>query len=246
MFDNCNIMVRAALEAAQSTDGVIGNVTGCTLTVVWNASKRCLMHTTAALTFVSEMKKLQGIIQVGLATGTMLHGNVGTRTSRFATAFGAPLEAAEAMTDHAHRLGVYCLMADCTSDKRLQADQTLRSCLRLVDAWCDLDRDRVTQIFEVSLSHLDSALQAWALVGTGSTGNSTNHADLEYQTIKVHDAMKGGDGIAQLGELADEFPDDRVLQKVVDMMRNAVPLPCQGFRTYIQFRHYCEVNAPRK
>ena len=230
-------MVRAAHEAAQSTDGVIGNVTGCTLTVVWNASKRCLMHTTAALTFVSEMKKLQGIIQVGLATGTMLHGNVGTRTSRFATAFGAPLEAAEAMTDHAHRLGVYCLHADCTSDKRLQADQTLRSCLRLVDAWCDLDRDKaLISVFEVSLSALETSLDAWTM----NTGPTKDQGKVEHHTALVQAALKGREGVKDLLQATKEEPEDHVLQKVFEMISSSGTTT--GYRCSVRFSHYSEVH----
>ena len=239
MFDNCNIMVRAALEAAQSTDGVIGNVTGCTLTVVWNASKRCLMHTTAALTFVSEMKKLQGIIQVGLATGTMMHGNVGTRTSRFATAFGAPLEAAEAMTDHAHRLGVYCLMADCTSDKRLQADQTLRSCLRLVDAWCEEGRIEIISIFEVNLASLEKCLESWSLVGVPMHKSGAESSSIEYQSNVVQHALTSGDGVAKLREIVQEFPDDHVLRKSFELIAEA--RPTEGYRCRVSFSHYTEL-----
>ena len=229
-------MVRAAHEAAQSTDGVIGNVTGCTLTVVWNASKRCLMHTTAALTFVSEMKKLQGIIQVGLATGTMLHGNVGTRTSRFATAFGAPLEAAEAMTDHAHRLGVYCLHADCTSDKRLQADQTLRSCLRLVDAWRDVQRDMIVSIYEVHAAALEEALNAWTM----TSGGASAHPDIELHTSLVQAALRDTSGIPALREAAHNAQHDEVLQKVLSMIASTTPK--DGYRAAVRFTHYAEVD----
>eukprot|EP01061_Rhynchopus_euleeides_P001263 TRINITY_DN1089_c0_g1_i7.p1 TRINITY_DN1089_c0_g1~~TRINITY_DN1089_c0_g1_i7.p1 ORF type:complete len:521 (+),score=144.37 TRINITY_DN1089_c0_g1_i7:56-1564(+) len=178
MFDNCNIMVRSALEAAHATDGVIGNVTGRTLTVVWNASKKCAMHSTAALMFVSEMKKLEGIMQVGLATGTMLHGNVGTKTSRFATAFGTPLEAAEAMTDHASMFGVYCLYADCTIDRRLEADVAVHSCLRLVDAWKEEGKDRLLNIYEVHVNSLTELLQGWS----GLPVVNSHAADLDGDT----------------------------------------------------------------
>ena len=204
-------MVRAAIEAASSTDGVIGNVTGRTLTVVWNASKKCTMHTTAALNFVSEMKKLQNIMQVGLATGTMLHGNVGTKTSRFATSFGVTLEAAEAMTDHASSFGVYCLYADCTSDKRLESDSTVRSCLRMVDAWqyrhpC---KGQSITIYEVHLSSLATALQGWG--GNHDEFDDHECVDLAYHTEVVKESMKSKEGLHNLIELA-KSTGDRTLQ----------------------------------
>ena len=209
MFDNCNIMVRSALEAAGATDGVVGNVTGRTLTVSWNASKKCTMHTTAALNFVSEMQKLQGIMQVGIATGTMLHGNVGTKTSRFATTFGMPLEAAEAMTDHAKAFGVYCLYADCTSDKRLEADKTVRSCLRLVDAWFESEKSIVMQIYEVHLGQLAHAMEGWGGEG-GDTGAAVT-AELDSQTRAVQAALQGG-SLEALRSSVDKEGGDTVLK----------------------------------
>ena len=238
LFDNCNIMVRAAVEAAHATDGVISNVTGCSLSVLWNASKRCLMHTTAALSFASEMKKLQQIMQVGLATGTVLHGNVGTRTSRFATTFGVPLDAAEAMTEHAQRLGVYCLHADCSHDKRLQADVTVRSCLRLVDAWLDERRERPIQIYEVHMSLLERAMQSWAL--TMDAVDKVEDSDyVEEHTLLVQDALFGGDGIAQLVSLAEHRPDDLVLQRVARMI--SLSSPTEGHRCIVEFTTYNEI-----
>eukprot|EP01061_Rhynchopus_euleeides_P001257 TRINITY_DN1089_c0_g1_i15.p1 TRINITY_DN1089_c0_g1~~TRINITY_DN1089_c0_g1_i15.p1 ORF type:complete len:504 (+),score=167.03 TRINITY_DN1089_c0_g1_i15:56-1513(+) len=229
MFDNCNIMVRSALEAAHATDGVIGNVTGRTLTVVWNASKKCAMHSTAALNFVSEMKKLQGIMQVGLATGTMLHGNVGTKTSRFATAFGTPLEAAEAMTDHASMFGVYCLYADCTVDKRLQADVTVRSCLRLVDAWKEEGKDRVLHIYEVHLRNLAQAMQGW---GGPDPEKSRLDTDLDMQTRAVEAALQDPEGADALRSIVEEEGDE-VLLRVLRMFD--VTRPRDGYRCTVRF-----------
>ena len=211
LFDNCNIMVRAAIEAASSTDGVIGNVTGRTLTVVWNASKKCTMHSTAALNFVSEMKKLQGIMQVGLATGTMLHGNVGTKTSRFATSFGLPGEAAEAMTDYASTFGVYCLYADCTVDKRLQADATVRSTLRMVDAWKDSASAQHITIYEVHLPCLSRAIQGWEENGWAAAPSKDKTTDVDHHTRLVTQAIAGHEGLSRLREYANEM-DDPVLK----------------------------------
>ena len=208
MFESSNIMIRAAAEAAQATDGVVGNVTGRTLTVVWNATKKCVQHSTAALTFAQELLKLKGMLQVGLATGTMLHGNVGTRTSRFVTTFGTPLEAASAMTDHAKMFGVYCLYADCTTDNRLQSEATLRSCVRLVDVWHVSLRAFNTHIYEVNLSRLASALSGW---GGGVTESTQDDTSVEAHSRAVAAAMSEHTP-TRLRELCDSLPDDRVLR----------------------------------
>eukprot|EP01061_Rhynchopus_euleeides_P011559 TRINITY_DN2110_c0_g1_i9.p1 TRINITY_DN2110_c0_g1~~TRINITY_DN2110_c0_g1_i9.p1 ORF type:complete len:220 (+),score=51.72 TRINITY_DN2110_c0_g1_i9:94-660(+) len=178
------------------------------------------------------MKKLQQIMQVGLATGTMLHGNVGTRTSRFATTFGVPLDAAEAMTEHAQRLGVYCLHADCSHDKRLQADVTVRSCLRLVDAWLDERHERPIHIYEVHLDSLERAIQAWFLQA------DPGHSGLERQSSIVQAAMRGVEGLERLHELAEGRPDDAVLQRVVVLMAAAQSVT--GYRCPVRFTRYVE------
>eukprot|EP01061_Rhynchopus_euleeides_P011502 TRINITY_DN2106_c0_g1_i1.p1 TRINITY_DN2106_c0_g1~~TRINITY_DN2106_c0_g1_i1.p1 ORF type:complete len:585 (+),score=207.30 TRINITY_DN2106_c0_g1_i1:1651-3405(+) len=231
LFDNSNIMVRAAVEAAHATGGVIGNVTGRTLTVVWNASKKCTKHSTAALTFAQELYKLKDLMQVGLATGTMLHGNIGTRTSRFATAFGVPLEAAEAMTDHARMFGVYCLYADCTSDNRLQSEHTIRSCVRLVDVWRDVRHCLNAHVYEVHLQQLQVALQGW---GGEKDGTKAMHVDLEYHTKVINEAMQdGGEGVDALRQLVEDTPSDGVIRRVLEMLEYSRPK--DGYRCAVTF-----------
>ena len=209
LFDNCNIMVRSAVEAAHASDGVVGNVTGRTLTVVWNATKKCLRHSTTAATFAEELRKLKDFLQVGLATGQMLHGNVGSKTNRFATTFGMPLEAAEAMTDHARMFGVYCLYADCTTENRLQHDASLRTCIRLVDVWKDTQRLRTARIYEVHLTQLATAMQMWM---GASEAEASNAPDLEHHTTVVNAAMNGEAGWSELRRLVEQSPEDNVLQ----------------------------------
>ena len=214
-------MVRSAVEAAHATGGVVGNVSGRTLTVVWNASKRCSMHSTAALTFAQEMKNLKYMLQVGLSTGTMLHGNVGTRASRFPTAIGLPLDAAEAMTDHARMFGVYCLYADCTADSRLQSEATVRSCVRLVDIWLEASRKRQARIYEVCLERLQNAIQGWA--GAMTSTSTGPQLDLERHTRVTEAAMRGGEGLNELRQLAAQDPSDRVLE----VCPSSPPVPCR-------------------
>ena len=203
-------MVRSAVEAAHASDGVVGNVTGATLSVVWNAAKKCLRHSTAAVTFAEELRKTKDLLQVGLATGQMLHGNVGSKTNRFATTFGMPLEAAEAMTDHARMFGVYCLYADCTAEGRLNSESALRPCLRLVDVWKEASRTmRTIRIYEVHLAHLANAMQMW--VGAPAD-TSKDDIDLERHSSIIAAAMDGQEGWEGVRQLATDCPNDAVLR----------------------------------
>ena len=206
-FENYNLMLRAAIEAASQTDGVLGGVTGRTLTVVWNASKSCKLHTTSALRFASQIQWRAGsIARVGISTGTLLHGNVGTNTQRFATAFGRPLEAAEAAADMALRLGTFAVIADCTNDCKLISNSAISPFLRMADLWLDSETNKEIAIYEVLCSALLKQLEdGWGIVTDGSaTGADVhnkafrealcgNEDQLNY--IKRQALMCGDDGV---------------------------------------------------
>ena len=176
IFENYNLMLRAAIEAASQTDGVLGGVTGRTLTVVWNASKSCKLHTTSALRFASQIQWRAGsIARVGISTGTLLHGNVGTNTQRFATAFGRPLEAAEAAADVALELGTFAVIADCTNDCKLISNSAISPFLRMADLWQD-EESRQIAIYEVLCSALMKQLEdGWGVVTDGSQTGTDAH-----------------------------------------------------------------------
>ena len=176
-FENYNLMLRAAIEAASQTDGVLGGVTGRTLTVVWNASKSCKLHTTSALRFASQIQWRAGsIARVGISTGTLLHGNVGTNTQRFATAFGRPLEAAEAAADVALELGTFAVIADCTNDCKLISNSAISPFLRMADLWLDSETNKEIAIYEVLCSALMKQLEdGWGVVTDGGATGADVH-----------------------------------------------------------------------
>ena len=176
-FENYNLMLRVAIDAAVQTDGVLGGVTGKTLTVVWNASKSCKLHTTSALRFASQIQwRVGSIVRVGISTGTLLHGNVGTNTQRFATAFGRPLEAAEAAADVALGLGTFAVIADCTNDCKLISNSAISPFLRMADLWLDSETNKQIAIYEVLCSALMKQLEdGWGIVTDGGATGADAH-----------------------------------------------------------------------
>eukprot|EP01063_Lacrimia_lanifica_P009859 TRINITY_DN1670_c0_g3_i2.p1 TRINITY_DN1670_c0_g3~~TRINITY_DN1670_c0_g3_i2.p1 ORF type:complete len:1182 (+),score=405.20 TRINITY_DN1670_c0_g3_i2:87-3632(+) len=163
-FESVNMMVRLAGEAATATDGVVGPVTGRTLTVFWNASKRCKQHVMASMRFVAQIqRRTAGFLKVGIGSGTMHTGNVGTQKQRFATTFGPPLEAAEAMADLADTVGSFCFFSDCTSEARLAAEPSVQDALRLVDVWFDVSEYRRMHIFELDVDTFRTAMEQWGM-----------------------------------------------------------------------------------
>eukprot|EP01060_Flectonema_neradi_P035244 TRINITY_DN6423_c0_g1_i2.p1 TRINITY_DN6423_c0_g1~~TRINITY_DN6423_c0_g1_i2.p1 ORF type:complete len:1061 (+),score=199.44 TRINITY_DN6423_c0_g1_i2:74-3184(+) len=187
VFDNCNFMVRTAADAASQTDGIVGSVTGGTMTVVWNASKNCKLHATAAMRFAAQLqRRVCEICTVGIATGSMLHGNVGTQKKRFQTVFGRPLQAAEAAADNARRLGSFCLLADCTPDNKLSSNSAISPFLRIVDSWLDKYNGHIIVLYEALTSKLMVQLEdAWGTVTDG------NNNEVEVHNKAFNDVIGG-------------------------------------------------------
>ena len=213
-FENYNLMLRAAIEAASQTDGVLGGVTGRTLTVVWNASKSCKLHTTSALRFASQIQWRAGsIARVGISTGTLLHGNVGTNTQRFATAFGRPLEAAEAAADVALELGTFAVIADCTNDCKLISNSAISPFLRMADLWLDSETNKQIAIYEVLCSALMKQLEdGWGVVTDGgATG-----ADVHNKAFR--DVLAGKSEALRTIELESTMDVNDVVVAVCDLL----------------------------
>eukprot|EP01059_Diplonema_ambulator_P030504 TRINITY_DN5241_c0_g1_i3.p1 TRINITY_DN5241_c0_g1~~TRINITY_DN5241_c0_g1_i3.p1 ORF type:complete len:519 (+),score=113.04 TRINITY_DN5241_c0_g1_i3:223-1557(+) len=218
MFENCNTMVRLVVEAASQTDGVVGNVTGRTMTIMWNASKSCKMHTTAALRFAAQLERRSSkIMRVGVSSGEMLFGNVGTQKKRFHTTFGRPLEAAEAAADHALHLGAFCLLADCTADCKLVRNPAISPFVRVVDMWMDDDFDKQIVLLELMTAKLIAQLEdSWGTVASG------DDPELERHNARVVAAIEGDkNALEALKQACAMHTHDIVLKRTFTLVAQA-------------------------
>ena len=138
-------------------------MTGDQLVAHWNAAKPCRLHVVASMSFAAQLEKgTAHILRVGVATGSMLHGNVGTHKARFATMQGAPLGTAYALSEHALVLGTFALLADCTGSGSIhQSEDMIRNSSRLVDAWYLQPASISVMIYEVLCTRLRSAIGMW-------------------------------------------------------------------------------------
>eukprot|EP01060_Flectonema_neradi_P007265 TRINITY_DN1503_c1_g1_i4.p1 TRINITY_DN1503_c1_g1~~TRINITY_DN1503_c1_g1_i4.p1 ORF type:complete len:1103 (+),score=239.59 TRINITY_DN1503_c1_g1_i4:38-3346(+) len=219
VFENYNLMLKAAIEAASQTDGVLSGVSGRALTVVWNGSRPCRLHTTCALRFASQLQlRISTIGRIGVGTGSLLHGNVGTVAQRFATAFGRPLEAAEASADMALSLDTFAVIADCT-EGRLSDNSAIMPFLRLADVWLDEEHHKPISIYEVLCSALKEQLEdGWGVVSDGSSTGTDAH----NKTFR--DVISGRvDEISKLEMTAAMSGTDPVLSKICKILRSIDP-----------------------
>ena len=205
-FENYNLMLRAAVDAASQTDGVPGNVTGTSLTVIWNATKVCKVHTTAAIRFASQIQWRVGkMAKLGLATGKLLHGNVGNSTQRYHTVFGLPLRAAYAAAELAPALGTFAIVADCTPDNSLISNSAVSPFLRMVDLWLPTESELQIHLFEILGESLSKQIEdGWGLVDSSQTNTDVHNKAFkdvlagngeEIEKIKLQMTMSGDDAV---------------------------------------------------
>eukprot|EP00755_Sulcionema_specki_P010890 Sspe_Gene.7199::Locus_2439_Transcript_1_1_Confidence_1.000_Length_3663::g.7199::m.7199 len=217
VFERYNLMIRAATDAATQTDGVVQSVTGRSMLIVWNGSKTCRMHSSAACRFAAMLQRRTGsIIRVGLATGNMLHGNVGTQKTRFNAVYGRPLAAAQSAADYAAVIGTYCLLADCTQEKR-GANWALQPVLRPVDVWQDSKDKQNLVIYELDSRKLMQQLEdAWG------DAIDVSEADREVYSRAFFGAVAGNaDDLQVLQHLSSQNQDDLVLKRVLNILSKA-------------------------
>ena len=207
-FDNSNAMVRAVSETAANTEGVIGGVSGNTITVLWNASKKCRMHTLAGLSFAAQVcSRTERFMRVGVATGSLLHGNIGTQKNRFSTTAGLGVDAADAMADYASRLGVFCVFCDCLGEKRA-VDISLEATVRLIDLWQAISGDKkLLRIYELDSKKLITKLGMWEEDELSETLRSRD----QYDAIVSFCAAPEEEKLERLRVIA-ETHDDEVLR----------------------------------
>eukprot|EP01059_Diplonema_ambulator_P033697 TRINITY_DN7177_c1_g1_i1.p1 TRINITY_DN7177_c1_g1~~TRINITY_DN7177_c1_g1_i1.p1 ORF type:complete len:1065 (+),score=311.07 TRINITY_DN7177_c1_g1_i1:439-3195(+) len=228
VFDDCNAMVRAAVDSATQTDGVLGNVTGQTLTVFWNASKVCKLHTTSAMRFAAHLNVRASIMRVGIATGPLLYGNVGTQKRRFHTAFGSTLDAAHAAAGLCAHRHTFSILADLTPDCSASASAAVSPFLRMIDIWGEGHRN--IQIYELLCAKLTKQLEdAWGTM-------SGSDPELEAHNAAFKAALKGDtDALDKLRLLTALGQGDHTMQRVVKSLEKLTKDPIRTCRVRVVF-----------
>eukprot|EP01061_Rhynchopus_euleeides_P016717 TRINITY_DN2802_c0_g1_i8.p1 TRINITY_DN2802_c0_g1~~TRINITY_DN2802_c0_g1_i8.p1 ORF type:complete len:1134 (+),score=359.80 TRINITY_DN2802_c0_g1_i8:39-3440(+) len=191
VFDEFNLLVRSAAEAAISLDGQVAAVSAAQVVVTWNASKRCRQHVTSALRFAEYLEnRTQSIMRLGIATGDFLHGNVGTLKQRYTTSLGTPLLVAEAAAEYAAESDFYTIYADASNTgdalQRHESQHVSRS-LFLCDVWFCPRLSLKLQVYVLNTEMLQALMNEW---GTDLTGRVLSDATNEAGIKGMRDAAQ--------------------------------------------------------
>ena len=173
IFDDFNHVVRSASESALSLEGQV-HLSASSVTVFWNTVARTKQHLTAALRFAEYLETRTDGITLGISTGTLSHGNVGTLKQRYTTSFGVPVLAAEAAAEYAEESSFFACFADATHEgnalERNNAER-VSDCLFLCDVWFFQRSSLRLDVYQMNCSVLTSLLKGW---GHGNDSEPTS------------------------------------------------------------------------
>ena len=231
LFNDINLMIRIVADAAFDTDGVLGAVLGNTILVSWNTSKKNQLHTIASMRFASQLQKRGSrLMTIGVATGTALHGNIGSQSRRFHSIYGVALSCATSLSDHAAALGSFCLIGDCTRESRFLKDDSISSFLRLVDSWYLRDEHVTIHVYDIRCAKFLTHLENWGAGETLMTPEDSVSVSAIIQKL-IHGDRASMEELSVAASLA---PDDVVLANVKKMFSTSVP-GLEGYRCEIGF-----------
>eukprot|EP01062_Namystynia_karyoxenos_P039387 TRINITY_DN2863_c1_g1_i1.p1 TRINITY_DN2863_c1_g1~~TRINITY_DN2863_c1_g1_i1.p1 ORF type:complete len:1970 (+),score=454.14 TRINITY_DN2863_c1_g1_i1:75-5912(+) len=119
-------VIAAVDEAAEQTQGAFVGTVGSSFVVCWNAfGKRCREHAHLARLFASSLRRrldatateAEVPVHIGIASGPVLCGTVGTSRRRFQSVLGNCVELAAHCALHALRGAQFCLLATDTAQE---------------------------------------------------------------------------------------------------------------------------------
>eukprot|EP01059_Diplonema_ambulator_P027853 TRINITY_DN46524_c0_g1_i1.p1 TRINITY_DN46524_c0_g1~~TRINITY_DN46524_c0_g1_i1.p1 ORF type:complete len:380 (+),score=95.45 TRINITY_DN46524_c0_g1_i1:95-1141(+) len=213
VFDSCNLMIRCVSEVASQTDGTVGSLHADSMVVSWNTAKNTRQHVAAAMRFVSELKRrAESVLRVGIATGKVLHGNVGTKNQRYHNIFGPTVKAAEACSALTRSFSCFALVADCSEDGCLGGNPCVSAFIRIVDVWWDMCSKQAVRIYQIDagkfLAEFDNS---WGMA-------TEDTSDQEYK--KAYYAALQGDE-QSLGYIKSLGGSDSTLMMVYKLLSRA-------------------------
>ncbi|KAJ9435601.1 Adenylate cyclase [Diplonema papillatum] len=173
VFEACNQVIRCASDAALLTDGSVLSMCGSHVFVAWNTVRNVKLHASAALQFAGEMQNRcrHASVRVGIATGQVQFGNVGTVAKRFSIVIGKTVTAAFLAAETCVQLRCFSMFANCAVVSNWMEGGSVHSLLRLVDIWLDSSSgDRRVFVYQVLTDKMNDLDCVWQLAEDPALG----------------------------------------------------------------------------
>eukprot|EP01062_Namystynia_karyoxenos_P004186 TRINITY_DN11480_c0_g1_i1.p1 TRINITY_DN11480_c0_g1~~TRINITY_DN11480_c0_g1_i1.p1 ORF type:complete len:1208 (+),score=117.27 TRINITY_DN11480_c0_g1_i1:110-3733(+) len=147
--------------SAARTQGKVIAVIGVWAYVHWTVANRCPAHQNQAALFATYLTTAAPHVRIGLGSGDLYVGNVGTARQRFSTHAGLPVHIAVALCREAADFGARCLFASFPDAAEPEGAMGGRG-LRPVDVWRLVaprsSGESFITVREVNLSNADDNL----------------------------------------------------------------------------------------
>ncbi|KAJ9448406.1 putative ammonium transporter 1 member 5 [Diplonema papillatum] len=151
-----NEALSRVLNCLDRTEGTVAALVGMSLACGWNTTKKTALHFDNALRFVGMLYSAQARLNeaeatsrrfyVGIATGTVLVGNVGTQLQRFVSVIGPCVKLSGCLAFTARDIDVFCLAASLVHDELLQS---MRQHARPIDRWHTTGGTACVNVYQV-------------------------------------------------------------------------------------------------
>ncbi|KAJ9466538.1 Adenylate cyclase [Diplonema papillatum] len=223
-FEACNQVIRCGGDAATLTDGAVLILCGNNLLLAWNTAKTCRMHATAALQFAAELRRLcrPAIVNVGVATGLVHYGNVGTVSKRFSTVAGRTVTVAMLASELCSRYRTFSLVGDFTTTNNLTTKANVSALVRMVDVWKDIVTGKKVLLYQLVTSKLKQLESIWEALD--DTDNLRHDALLRESLAGNTDALE---------KLRLSAADDDKVMKLVLLNLHSMSVPNPQFRVLV-------------
>ena len=207
-----NTTLSKAINCIERSEGSIVSVIATTMTIGWNTVKQCVSHYEGALRFTSLMDSVFNIseqVAIGISSGSIQCGNVGSQDQRFVTVFGPCVSMCGLLCQASQDIGAFALCCNVPTSFPL---------LRPVGTWNNVmgDSGRIT-IYEIRLEKLKQSLSGKVQAESPGCQQQSEWGWCGYYREAFH---------SNDWETIDSNrdPNDTVLQRVSEMMRNDTSL----------------------
>eukprot|EP01060_Flectonema_neradi_P026637 TRINITY_DN357_c0_g2_i11.p1 TRINITY_DN357_c0_g2~~TRINITY_DN357_c0_g2_i11.p1 ORF type:complete len:1133 (+),score=232.47 TRINITY_DN357_c0_g2_i11:2956-6354(+) len=169
--DSVGHLFSILLENIAKSEGVTQSVMGSMMLIMWGMSNKRQQHVIQSTRFavavhragwgqVGPFESWGGMLKIGLSTGRIVHGKVGTETQRNLMSIGAPVETAIAAVTFAQDIGAMLVNGSVPGHLGIADDPTSANHIRLVDIWNIGDGDTVL-LHELNCITMTNSRNSW-------------------------------------------------------------------------------------
>ncbi|KAJ9457613.1 Adenylate cyclase [Diplonema papillatum] len=158
-----NDRLSRVLSSLDRSDGTVISVLGASVVSGWNTWRRCVTHVDNSLHFADLLYRSvltsaytppedllpspagneDGTVYLGLSTGGLICGNVGTGLQRFMTALGPCVSLSKYLSDAALRFNTFALYSHVSLPTFQLHQRNLSHIMRPVDRWTAADNSQI-------------------------------------------------------------------------------------------------------